>query len=199
MSHIDYYFSTISPFSYLAGNRLEMIAAKHGASIAYKPMDVIALFARTGGEAPAERHPARQAYRLQELRRQSKKNKLALNLKPQYFPTNAAPSSYAVIAAQSDGSGDVGALVRALLASCWAEDKDVAQDSVIKNCLISAGFDPTLADSGLLAGAETYAKNLEDAVNNDVFGAPFYVVDGAENFWGQDRLSDLDAFLAGDL
>jgi len=48
MSHIDYYFSTISPFSYLAGNRLEMIAAKHGASIAYKPMDVIALFARTG-------------------------------------------------------------------------------------------------------------------------------------------------------
>ena len=52
---------------------------------------------------------------------------------------------------------------------------------------------------GLLAGAETYAKNLEDAVNNDVFGAPFYVVDGAEKFWGQDRLSDLDAFLAGDL
>ena len=79
MSHIDYYFSTISPFSYLAGNRLEVIAAKHGASIAYKPMDVIALFARTGGVAPAERHPARQAYRLQELRRQSKKNKLALN------------------------------------------------------------------------------------------------------------------------
>ena len=70
---------------------------------------------------------------------------------------------------------------------------------MIKNCLISAGFDPTLADSGLLAGAETYAKNLEDAVNNDVFGAPFYVVDGAEKFWGQDRLSDLDAFLAGDL
>ena len=199
MSHIDYYFSTISPFSYLAGNRMETIAAKFGATITYKPVDVIALFARTGGLPPGERHPSRQAYRVQELRRQSKKNKLSLNPKPKHFPTNAAPSSYAVIAAQTDGGGDLGALVRALLASCWAEDKDIAEDSVIKNCLILAGFNPTLADSGLLAGAETYTKNLEDAVNNDVFGAPFYVLDGSEKFWGQDRLSDLDAFLAGEL
>ena len=199
MSHIDYYFSTISPFSYLAGNRMETIAAKFDATITYKPVDVIALFARTGGLPPGERHPSRQAYRVQELRRQSKKNKLSLNPKPKHFPTNAAPSSYAVIAAQTDGGGDLGALVRALLASCWAEDKDIAEDSVIKNCLISAGFNPTLADSGLLVGAETYTKNLEDAVNDDVFGAPFYVLDGSEKFWGQDRLSDLDAFLAGEL
>ena len=199
MSNIDYYFSTISPFSYLAGNRLETIAEKYGATITYKPVDVIALFSRTGGLPPGERHPSRQAYRAQELRRQSKKTKLPLKLQPQYFPTNAAPSSYAVIAAQNDGSGDLGALVHALLASCWTEDKDIAADGVIKNCLISTGYDPNLADSGLLAGAETYAKNLEDAVNNDVFGAPFYVVDGYEKFWGQDRLSDLDAFLAGEL
>jgi len=199
MSHIDYYFSTISPFSYLASNRLETISAKYGATITYKPVDVISLFARTGGVPPVERHPSRQAYRLQDLRRQAKKTKITLNIKPKHFPTNAAPSSYAVIAAQRDGVGDLGALVRTLLASCWAEDKDIAEDSVIKNCLISAGFDPTLADSGLLAGAEIYAKNLEDAVNNDVFGAPFYVVDGSEKFWGQDRLTDLDAFLAGEL
>ena len=199
MSHIEYYFSTISPFSYLAGNRLETIASKYGTTISYKPVDVIALFARTGGLPPGERHPSRQAYRVQELRRQSKKTKIALNLHPQYFPTNAAPSSYAIIAAQNDGRGDLGALVSALLASCWMEDKDIATDSVIKNCLVSAGFDPNLADSGLLTGAETYSKNLEDAVSNGVFGAPFYVVDGYEKFWGQDRLSDLDAFLAGEL
>ena len=76
MSHIDYYFSTISPFAYLGGNRLETIATKYNASINYKPLDIIALFSRTGGTLPAERHPARQAYRLQELTRQSKKNNL---------------------------------------------------------------------------------------------------------------------------
>ena len=30
MAHIDYYFSTLSPFAYLAGGRLEEIAAQHG-------------------------------------------------------------------------------------------------------------------------------------------------------------------------
>ena len=57
----------------------------------------------------------------------------------------------------------------------------------------------SLADSGLLAGAETYAANLEEAVANGVFGAPFYIVDGAERFWGQDKLEDLELHLQGKL
>ena len=56
MAHIDYFFATISPYTYLAGTRLEAIAAKHGATISYKPMDVVTLFGRTGGVKPAERH-----------------------------------------------------------------------------------------------------------------------------------------------
>ena len=34
MVQIDYFFATISPFTYLAGNRLEVIAARHGALVA---------------------------------------------------------------------------------------------------------------------------------------------------------------------
>lgn len=199
---IDYFFSAISPFAYLAGDRLERIAERHGAEVAYKPVDILALFARTGGTPPAERPPARQSYRLQELRRQAKKRGLPIVLQPAHFPTNAAPASYAIIAAQAaaqtGGQGDTGALVRAILAACWAEERDIAEDAVIREALAQAGFDPALADRGLLAGAETYARNLEDAVEAGVFGAPFYVV-GDERFWGQDRLEDLDLFLAGDL
>ena len=66
MAHIDYYFSTISPFAYLAGNRLEEIAEKHGATIAYKPLDIMALFGRTGGTPPKDRHPNRVGYRAQD-------------------------------------------------------------------------------------------------------------------------------------
>ena len=73
MPHIDYYFSTISPYTYLAGTRMEAVAAKHGATISYKPLDIIALFGRTGGVKPAERHESRKAMRLQELRRQAAK------------------------------------------------------------------------------------------------------------------------------
>ena len=199
MSHIDYYFSTISPYTYLAGKRLEEIAAAHGATIRYRPLDIIALFSRTGGTPPAERHPARQAYRLQELQRQSKKTGLALTLKPAFFPTNSAPSSYAIIAAQNEGGGDLAGLVHGVTRAVWREEKNIAEDDVIRAALAAAGFDPSLADRGLLSGAEEYAANLEAAVEAGVFGAPFYVVDGATHFWGQDRLDDLALHLEGKL
>ena len=199
MSHIDYYFSTISPYTYLAGKRLEEIAAAHGATIRYRPLDIIALFARTGGTPPAERHPARQAYRLQELQRQSKKTGLALTLKPAFFPTNSAPSSYAIIAAQNEGGGDLAELVHGVTRAVWREEKNIAEDDVIRAALTAAGFEPSLADRGLLSGAEEYAANLEAAVEAGVFGAPFYVVDGVTHFWGQDRLDDLALHLEGKL
>lgn len=199
MAHIDYYFSTLSPFTYIAGTLLEDIAEKHGATITYKPLDILALFARTGGVPPKDRHPSRQAYRAQDMPRQARKRGRPLNLQPAFWPTNSAPSSYALIAAQSAGGGDLGALVHAFTRAVWAEDRDIAQDDVIRACLTEAGFDPALADSGLLAGAETYAANLEEAVSAGAFGAPFYVVDTGQMFWGQDRLEDLDAHLAGDL
>lgn len=196
MPHIDYFFSTISPFTYLAGDRLEEITEKTGTSIAYKPVDIMALFARTGGTPPGERHENRKAYRMQELKRGAAKTGLPMTFQPAHFPTNAAPSSYAVIAAQEEGGGDLGALVRGLLRACWAEEKDIARDEVIQGCLKDAGFDPGLADRGLLKGAETYARNLDEAVDKGAFGAPFYVVDDGALFWGHDRLDDLEAHLS---
>ena len=196
MTRIDYYLATVSPYTYLAGTRLEEIAGRHGAEIAYRPLDVVALFGRTGGTPPKDRHPNRQAYRAQELRRQSTKLGMPFNLKPAHWPTNPAPSSYALIAAQKEG-GNVGALAHAFTRACWAEERDIAQDDVIRDVLEANGFDPALADRGMMSAADEYARNLEDAVAAGAFGAPFYVVDGSELFWGQDRLDDLDLFLSG--
>lgn len=197
MPHIDYYLSTMSPNVYLAGTRLEEIAARHGATITYKPLDTLALFARTGGTPVPERHPSRQEYRLQELRRNAKLAGLPINLQPMFYPANAAPSGYAIIAAQKAGGGDLGGLVHSIGRACWVDEKNIADDAIIRECLSENGFDPGLADSGLLSGAEIYAKNLEDAVSHGVFGVPFYLCDSDERFWGQDRLDHLDRFLAG--
>ena len=199
MPHIDYYLATISPNCYLAGTRPGEIAAKHGATISYKPLDIMALFSRTGGLPPGQRHPSRQEYRLIEIERSAKVAGMPVNVSPAHFPTNPAPSSYAVIAAGKAGGGDMAALVAGVTRACWAEDKDIADDAVIKSCLEAAGFDPSLADSGLLAGAEAYERNLEDAVSAGVFGAPFFITDDGARFWGQDRLDELDMHLAGTL
>ncbi|MEO9575858.1 MAG: 2-hydroxychromene-2-carboxylate isomerase [Tateyamaria sp.] len=199
MAHIDYYFATLSPYTYLAGTRFEDVVAKHGATVTYKPLDIMGLFSRTGGTPPKDRHPNRVEYRAQELPRQAKKLGMPLNLKPAHWPTNAAPSSYAIIAAQAAGGGDLGLLVQNVLRAVWAEEKDIAEDSVIKACLEAAGFDPALSDSGLLAGAETYARNLEEAIDKGAFGAPFYIVDDGQRFWGQDKIEELDMHLSGKL
>ena len=196
MADIEYFFSTLSPFAYLAGNRLEEIAAKHGASIEYIPVDLMTLFTRTGGTAPKHRHPSRMEYRAMELKRQSDKAGLTLNLQPAHWPVNAAPSSYAIIAAQNAGGGDVGRLVHSFMRACWAEEKDISDDVVVRDLLEQSGFDPGLAFSGMLVGAETYAANLEKSFDRGVFGAPFYITHDGQRFWGQDRLDDLDHHLA---
>ncbi|KIN73711.1 2-hydroxychromene-2-carboxylate isomerase [Sulfitobacter guttiformis] len=198
MATIDYYFATLSPYCYLAGLRLEEVAAKNGAQINYKPFDLLQGFTLTGGMAPKDRHISRIEYRAQELVRQAKKLGLPFNLKPAHWPTNGALSAYAFIAAQNAGGGDLGLLAHSFTRACWAEEKDIANEEVIRACLVEAGFNPDLADSGLLLGAETYTRNLEEAVEAGAFGAPFYVIEG-QRFWGQDRIVDLELYLQGKL
>ena len=200
MAKITYYFATISPYAYLAGLRLEKLAQKHAFEIDYRPVDLMRVFAATGGVPPKERHISRQEIRVQELQRQSKKLGLHLNLKPAFFPTNMAPSSYAIICAARFGeNGDLGALAHSFMRACWAEEKDVAAPDVIAHCLQNAGFDPAIADKDMGGAAEIYNKNTEDAIAAGVFGAPFYITEQDQRFWGQDRIEDLDLHLSGAL
>ena len=198
MPQIDYFFAPMSPFCYLAGDRLEQIAAKHGASLRYIPIDAPALFPRTGGQVLAERHQSRKEYRLQELRRQAAKRGVKLDLQPMFFPVNPAPSAYAISAAAKVGGGDLAGLVQAFPRAVWAEGRNIAEDEVVQDILAAHGFDPKIADKYMLEAAETYMANLEEAVARGVFGVPFYIV-GDERFWGQDRLEDLDLHLSGKL
>ena len=172
MAQIDYYLSTISPWCYLAGDRLEKIAAKHGASIDYRPLDLMQLFERTGGTRPADRHPSRMEYRAQELPRWAEYLDMPFHLRPAHWPVNMAPSSYAVIAAQGAGGGDMGALVQGFMRAVWTEQRDISDDGVIREVLAAHGFDPALADKGLFVGAEEYGRNLERAVEAGPLARP---------------------------
>ncbi|MEM7058706.1 MAG: 2-hydroxychromene-2-carboxylate isomerase [Pseudomonadota bacterium] len=190
MAKIDYFFSLLSPFTYLAGMGLEKVAAKHGAEIIYRPTDIMAVFAETGGVPVPQRHPFRQEYRLQELKRLSARAGLSLNIKPLHWPTDAAPASCAVIAVAAQG-GDAGTLAHAFLRAVWAEDRDIADPGVVADVLSAHGYDAAAMADALAAAETEFAANKDLALANGVFGAPFYVVDG-ERFWGQDRLDMLD-------
>lgn len=193
---IDYFFAAISPFVYLAGDRLEQVAARHNATVRYVPINAPALFPRMGGQILAERHESRKAYRVQDMRRTAARLGVKLDVQPAFFPVNPAPASYAIIAASRAGGGDLAGLVQAFPRAVWAEGRDISDDEVVQNILSMHGFDPKIADRGMMAAADTYMANLEEAVQRGVFGVPFYLV-GDERFFGQDRLDDLDLYLRG--
>lgn len=194
MAHIDYYYSVLSPFTYLAGDRLERIAERRDATIAYKPVDMMALFPRVGGLPVPRRHPSRQTYRLQELKRLPRKAGLKLNLHPAHYPTDATPATAAILAADARGGGDVGAVSRAILRACWAEEKDIADPAVVAAALAEGGFDAVALEEALADARGRIPALTDEAYERGVFGAPTYAV-GEELFWGQDRLEDLDIHL----
>lgn len=193
---IDYFFSLVSPWTYLGSERFQEIVRRHGARVAYRPVQLGAVFAATGGLPLAKRAPARQAYRLQELVRWRDFLRLPLNLNPKFFPADEGLAARTVIAADRQGL-DVGPMTTAILRAVWAEERDIADRGTLAEIAACCGFD---ADALLHAanGAEVaaeYARNTDEAIARNVFGSPTYAV-GDDIFWGQDRLDFLDRALS---
>ncbi len=195
MAHIDYYFTVLSPFAYLAGDRMEQVADKHGASIAYKPVDIMTLFSEMGGTPPAQRHDSRKEYRMQELRRLSKLNDMPMNFQPAHWPVDQKPASALIVAAGMAGA-DAGVLSRAVMKAVWAQERDISDAATLEVILSETGIDRAALEPHLENARGAFDTMTKEAITCGVFGAPFYCV-GDERFWGQDRIAHLDAHLAG--
>jgi 2-hydroxychromene-2-carboxylate isomerase len=117
---------------------------------------------------------------------------------PKYFPVDDAPGARLVIAAQLAGK-DAHALATEIGKAVWEKEQNIADAAVLEGCARTVGLD---AAAILKAGSPEaeLAKILEaytaEAVANGVFGAPSYVLESGEIFWGQDRLDFLDRALA---
>ncbi len=195
MPRIDYYFSTISPYAYLGHGTLLDVARDTGAQVAFRPVRIFELFDANGAVPLNQRAPARQRYRVVELKRWRDARGVALNIKPRHFPTDpglADRCAIALVAAGHDPAGYVASAFRAL----WAEDRDIADVDVVAGLLDEAGFDATsiIKAAGQPPSHATYADNTAAAIAADLPGLPGYVLDD-EPFWGQDRLEALQGAL----
>lgn len=192
---IDYYFTPLSPWTYLGHERFKDIAARHGAAIRCKPVDYGKVFPESGGLPLAKRPPQRQAYRLFELERWRKFLAVPLTIHPKFFPAPADLAARLILAASETAQFR---LAGALLRAVWAEDRNVADPATLR--AIADGCD--LDGTALLAGAEApeaaarYDGLTQEAIDRRVFGAPTYIYRD-EPFWGQDRLDFLERALAG--
>jgi 2-hydroxychromene-2-carboxylate isomerase len=185
---IDYYYAMPSPWAFLGAERFMRIADAAGATVVYKPCDFGRVFSRTGGLKLKDRAPARQAYRLIELRRWSRQLDIRLNPEPTFFPVADELAARFVIAAGQLGI-PMGPLTLAIMRAVWQDERDIADADTLRALADAQG----LAGAALLTKArepatlEAYERNSDDAVARGVFGAPTYVYRD-EPFWGQDRL-----------
>lgn len=194
--HIDYFFSVVSPWSFLGHARFMEIARRHGVEVAFHPVELGPVFAETGGLPLPKRAPQRQRMRLVELQRWRLKLGIDFHIEPQYWPFDGSRVDRTVLAALAQGL-PVDALLPRLFSGVWQRQENLADPSVVIACADEVGLPGAAlyeqADSEAIKAA--YLANRETAIAADVFGAPSYVLDG-EVFWGQDRLELLDDALA---
>lgn len=193
---IDYYHFLISPWSYVAIGRFNELVTKHGVTVNYKPIAVMPTFEKTGGVPPGQRHPSRQRFRMDELKRWSSWLDIPMNHTPAFFPVDCSLASKMVLAAGNDNQ-NAGGLSDAILTAVWRDEKDVSDEATIIDVANNCGLDGqalvTTAKSDALT--EQFESVTNEAHEGDVFGSPTYVYND-EIFWGQDRLDFLDRALA---
>jgi 2-hydroxychromene-2-carboxylate isomerase len=143
---IDYYFTLISPFSYLGHKAFLDVAAKHGAAVrlqADEPCRRLCNFwcgapSRATGLAPEL--PTDRVQRIADIRQ------LPLTLRPAHFPTNPSLANGAVAAIAASG-GDPADFMFAAFQACWTQDLDISQPETVRELLEATGHDAA-ADHG---------------------------------------------------
>lgn len=190
---IKYYYSVASPFAYLAVDRFVQLVEKYKIEVEEKPFDLVGkVFPSTGGTPVPKRHPSRLKYRLVEINRIAKKYNVAINAQPKFFPPSDphTPAKFAIATIKTGHSLSFG---KECLRYLWSLEKDISDLNVLKEICenLKIDFDKikTLSESDEVSA--DYNKNSEDAIKEDVFGAPSYVLNN-EIYWGQDRLEYLE-------
>jgi 2-hydroxychromene-2-carboxylate isomerase len=189
---IDYYFSVLSDWAYMGGERLELLARRYQIKINHMPMRLGVIYANTGGILLQKRSKQRQDYRVTELTRWSRHLGIPVDLFPKYYPTDDQLSSCMIIAAQWAGA-DAGLLANGILRAIWAENRNISDGATLRMIADGLGMDGTAlvksaAEDEPVAAFDRFTK---EAAERGVFGSPFYIFQD-ELFWGQDRLGFLE-------
>ena len=184
---LDLYWDFSSPFAYLGATQAEAVAARTGATLTWRPMLLGAVFKAIGQEqAPILTwSEAKRSYYFKDIARWADLYGVPFQF-PTRFPMLTLKALRTYLALPDDDRRR--AFRERTFRAYWAEDRDIADDAVLAEL---AG-----EDAGALAAriqAPEIKKALVDAtqfaIDRGVFGAPTWIVDGRDLFWGQDRIA----------
>lgn len=191
MKHLTFYLDFISPYAYLAFEKLPQALMGHSVSVTYKPILFAALLKHHGQLGPAEM-PGKRDWTYRQVLWQAHTQGVALQM-PSRHPFNPLALLRLALACSSQGAPNR-YVCETVFKHVWqggapADDPERLQQ-----------LTQLLAPQRTVASDEVKAQlkaNTEAALTLGVFGVPTLQVDD-KLFWGFDALPMLTAYLNND-
>ncbi|GCL63909.1 2-hydroxychromene-2-carboxylate isomerase [Pseudaquabacterium pictum] len=193
MKVVDFWFDALSPYAWLAFDRLPQALEGLNVVVNYQPVLLAGLLAHWGQKGPAEITPKR-AWTYRQVLWQAHQQGTPLQL-PKPHPFNPLALQRLAVAAAPAGGTPSRRTVELLFRHVWCRDgADPNEPAAL--AALHAAVAPQRDPAGDAVKAELRART-EAAVALGLFGVPTLVADG-RHFFGLDALPMLRAALAGD-
>ena len=192
MKHITFHLDFISPYAYLAFERLPEVLKGISHSVDYRPVLFAGMLKHHGQLGPAEIAPKRDWTYRQVL---WLANSLNIPMKmPACHPFNPLPLLRLAIACNAYTTGQANRYVcETIFRQVWCS----GQDAGSMGCVEALAAQLTPAHDVQGEGVKSSLKNnTDEAINHGVFGVPALAVDD-KVFWGLDALPMLRDYLTG--
>jgi 2-hydroxychromene-2-carboxylate isomerase len=193
---IEFWFDFSSPYSYIAGEHIESLAAKNDAGVDWQPMLLGAIFKASGSAPLTLRYPPLAEYAKHDFLRSARFCNVPYN-PPDPFPVMSQNTARAALWIKTNQPEKMGAFCRAGMRGLFVHNAVINDIAWIENAANTCGA------AGKAAAAACNDPLIKDALKQQcdtalakgIFGGPWMIVEG-EAFWGNDRLPQLDAWLA---
>ena len=186
MKRIVFHFDPISPFVYLAFERLPQVLEGCSYAVEYRPLLFAGLLQHWGQKGPAEIEPKR-AWTFRQVAWLAQRHGIALQT-PLVHPFNPLPLLRLAIACGPDRR-----VVEAILRHVWVGGADAADPARLAE--LQARLAPARDPAGVDVKRELRAAT-DAAIACGIFGVPSFELDG-RLFWGLDALEMLRDALQG--
>jgi 2-hydroxychromene-2-carboxylate isomerase len=202
---IEFFFDCSSPWTYLAFNNIQPLAAEFDEDIQWRPILVGGIFNTVNPSVYEGRQhpvPLKAKYAGKDMQDWARLAGLKIKMPPSVFPVNSVKAMRACIVLEPQGK--LVEFATRVFEIYWGEDQDISQDEVLREVCRRAGVD---ADPLFAAIAEQSVKdqlkaNTDEVMARGGFGSPTIFVNRDDMYFGNDRLplvfAALDRAHAGD-
>ena len=181
---IDFYFDFISPYSYLAHKKIEIIRKKKEINFNYKPVLVGGLHKLQGITAPAFiKSKLKHMISDCDLIAKRDKSNFIWNSK---FPVNSLNIMRGYLFIDNE-TKDL--YLNLMFNAYWKDNLDISNEEILKSILNQCKINLINFFDGIEdPKIKEELKNItQEAYDKEIFGAPTFIVNN-KIFWGQDRL-----------